>query len=396
MQFMKSSSLTSIVFALVLVASSTILPAQDSVTGFSARHILIGYEGAARSQATRTKEEAKEIADQIAEVVKADPSLFGREALDKSEGPSAPEGGFLGIFQKGQMVAPFQEAVESVDPGGVAGPVETQFGYHIIQRLAVPAETKKLAVIVVAYGEVAQQFDITRSQEEAEARANEAAGKIAGGASFEDVAKEYSDAPNGALGGYIGEVSIGVRNANALVIDKGMVLDPGGVSDVFNNHAAYFIVKQISDAEAAAIEDYLSETVNVNAIHLRYAEAMNASEGETRTKQEAQGIADEIKAKTTSIEDFENFAVQFSDEKAERDRRGRVGEIRRGALPPDWAEELFAMEDNAVTSFETPEGIIVMQKVAAEAEASEEAADESMEMEVVESSAEEADSDSDN
>lgn len=58
---------------------------------------------------------------------------FAELARTKSTGPSGPNGGSLGWFSKGMMVAPFQDAVETLEAGGVAGPVKTQFGWHVIK-----------------------------------------------------------------------------------------------------------------------------------------------------------------------------------------------------------------------------------------------------------------------
>ena len=57
---------------------------------------------------------------------------FGDVARDVSTGPTGPNGGNLGWFGPGQMVAPFEEAVKALEIGGVSGPVQTQFGWHIV------------------------------------------------------------------------------------------------------------------------------------------------------------------------------------------------------------------------------------------------------------------------
>lgn len=50
---------------------------------------------------------------------------------------SAREGGDLGDFAPAQMVPAFSEAAGALKVGGTGGPVKTQFGYHVIQRLAL-------------------------------------------------------------------------------------------------------------------------------------------------------------------------------------------------------------------------------------------------------------------
>jgi peptidyl-prolyl cis-trans isomerase C len=60
---------------------------------------------------------------------------FAEVAKEVSTGPSAPNGGNLGWFGAGQMVTPFEDAVMSMEVNGVSDPVETQFGFHVIQLL---------------------------------------------------------------------------------------------------------------------------------------------------------------------------------------------------------------------------------------------------------------------
>jgi peptidyl-prolyl cis-trans isomerase D len=53
-----------------------------------------------------------------------------RESTDQG---SAAQGGDLGTVTRGQMVAPFDQAVFSLPVGQLSEPVQTQFGYHLIQ-----------------------------------------------------------------------------------------------------------------------------------------------------------------------------------------------------------------------------------------------------------------------
>ena len=90
----------------------------------TARHILI------RSETPEAKAKAEAILAQLKSG--ADFAILARE---KSEDPgSAVNGGALGSFGKGTMVAPFEAALDQLEkPGDLSGPVETQFGYHIIK-----------------------------------------------------------------------------------------------------------------------------------------------------------------------------------------------------------------------------------------------------------------------
>jgi len=93
-----------------------------------ARHILIKVEG----EDDATKSAALEKIAAIQKRLEAGES-FPLVAIDSSEGPSGAQGGDLGLFGRGQMVAAFEDAAFALQPGEVSGPVETQFGFHLIK-----------------------------------------------------------------------------------------------------------------------------------------------------------------------------------------------------------------------------------------------------------------------
>jgi len=61
---------------------------------------------------------------------------FAKLAEEYSIDGSRRRGGDLGLFGRGIMVKEFESAAFSLKPGEVSGIVRTQFGYHIIKRLA--------------------------------------------------------------------------------------------------------------------------------------------------------------------------------------------------------------------------------------------------------------------
>ncbi len=100
-----------------------------------ASHILIAVDakaGAEQKQAARAR------AEQLLKQVKQNPASFADLAGKHSQDPgSAAQGGDLGFFARGAMPKPFDEAVFRMKAGEIAGPVESQFGYHIIRLTAL-------------------------------------------------------------------------------------------------------------------------------------------------------------------------------------------------------------------------------------------------------------------
>ncbi|MDX1753207.1 MAG: peptidylprolyl isomerase [Salinimicrobium sediminis] len=98
-----------------------------------AAHILVAWQGSpVGGQVTRTKEEAKALADSLSGVVKSDRTKFAELASEFSADASNKEdGGDLGWFSPGMMVPAFNDFVFTNNEGTI-GVVETQFGYHVI------------------------------------------------------------------------------------------------------------------------------------------------------------------------------------------------------------------------------------------------------------------------
>lgn len=98
-----------------------------------ASHILLMYQGSSRSTATRTKEQAQTQIQQLKQQLD-DGADFAKLASEHSDCPSGKQGGDLGLFGRGQMVGPFEDTTFNMSVGTISDVVETDFGYHIIQR----------------------------------------------------------------------------------------------------------------------------------------------------------------------------------------------------------------------------------------------------------------------
>lgn len=98
-----------------------------------ASHILLMYQGSMRSTATRSKEEALQQMGALQEQIAGGVS-FADLAQQSSDCPSGQQGGDLGTFGRGQMVAAFEQTAFALPVGNTSDVIETPFGYHLIQR----------------------------------------------------------------------------------------------------------------------------------------------------------------------------------------------------------------------------------------------------------------------
>jgi hypothetical protein len=97
---------------------------------YAARHILFQFPmGATQAQKDSVHKKAQGVAPQVTD------KNFADMAKKYSADASAAQGGNLGVFNAGEMVPEFGNALKGLKPGQISPLVETQFGYHIIQRL---------------------------------------------------------------------------------------------------------------------------------------------------------------------------------------------------------------------------------------------------------------------
>lgn len=96
-----------------------------------ASHVLLAVPKGANA-ATKAQLRAK--AAQLTAELQKTPARFAEVARKESQDPgSAALGGSLGSFGRGAMVKTFEEAVFNMKKGEIRGPVESEFGFHIIR-----------------------------------------------------------------------------------------------------------------------------------------------------------------------------------------------------------------------------------------------------------------------
>jgi len=127
-----------------------------------ARHILLKTPAGPGADDSAVRQRMKQIQSELAQG-----EDFAILATRYSEDNTAQGGGELGFFARGQMVAPFEEAVFALQPGEVSDIVTTVFGLHLIKLEERQAERK--VSLQEAKQQVAEYLMRIKRQQEQEA-----------------------------------------------------------------------------------------------------------------------------------------------------------------------------------------------------------------------------------
>lgn len=108
---------------------------RDPVIEYRLWHTQIAFAGAWRSEATRSKEQARARAEQALAALEAG-TPPDQVARSFSDDPTASlNGGDLGLVAPGQLVPAFEEVAFALEEGATSEIIETSYGFHIVRRL---------------------------------------------------------------------------------------------------------------------------------------------------------------------------------------------------------------------------------------------------------------------
>lgn len=108
---------------------------REAVIEAQAAHILIAFQGAWRSRATRTREEARERASEALRALGRGTPFAEVASTYSDDARTSAHSGRLGTVSPGQFVPAFEQALFDLEPNTVSDVIETPYGFHIIQRL---------------------------------------------------------------------------------------------------------------------------------------------------------------------------------------------------------------------------------------------------------------------
>lgn len=268
-----------------------------------ASHILIEF-GSDKAAALKKAE------DLLAQA-KADPAKFAELARDNSaDTGSAAAGGDLSFFGKGMMTKPFEDAVFAAKKGDIVGPVETEFGYHIIYVTDVqPAAVKPFEEVKA---QIEREYDEQMAIREFSTRAEE----------FTNLVYEQSDTLEPAA------EKFGLKVETVDNVTREGVKDPE-LRRLINDR----VVEALFGAEA------LQEKRNTSAIEVAANTLVAARVVEYRPT--AERPFDEVKDRIV-----ETLKMQKASEMARADGEKKLAEVQQSKSLEGFSEAVWVSRQN--------------------------------------------------
>jgi peptidyl-prolyl cis-trans isomerase NIMA-interacting 1 len=317
------------------------------------RHILIQYAGA--QGAGTTVKRGKAAADSLARSLRLRVERgeeFGRLAQEFSDDASAAEGGEIAPLQPGETPPDFEKAAFALKPGELSPVFESPLGFHLIQRLG--SESIACEHILIRYhGAVAAPDTILRGRAEALALAQKILGEVRNpDASFPVAAAMYSEDPESAFrGGYIGEFTHG-RMVKPFE-DAAFALQVGQVSGVVETPYGFHIIKRVA-----------IETISVAHILVTFGGSESFDANGTRGRDQALQRALDALFRARKGEDFALLAKEYSDDRATKEKGGRLPPIARGQTVPEFEEAAFSLAPGQISDVvETKFGFHIIKRL---------------------------------
>ena len=180
-----------------VVLSADALAALETVSEADMRSWYDSNMGAKFGERAAQRKKAEDLLAQL----RAAPDKFAELAKQHSQDPGSKDnGGDLGLFARGAMVKPFEEAVFKLKQGQMSGIVETDFGFHIIRLTDIKAakngepEQRRASHILIRAPAAAKDFQAMRADIEKELKKQRLGKKFAEAAeAFANLAYEQPD-----------------------------------------------------------------------------------------------------------------------------------------------------------------------------------------------------------
>jgi peptidyl-prolyl cis-trans isomerase SurA len=231
---------------------SALTAQQGAGQQFRLAHILVGVpEGATPEQIATAKSKIEGVLD----LINRGEMDFAAAAVRYSDSPNALEGGDLGWRSIDEIPPAFGQLISQMQPGQVSEPIRGASGYQLVQLVEVRSGEQPGAQMVT---QVHARHILIRTQNPvadaaARAKIDTIAARLAGGASFEELARaESQDLNSKAKGGDLGWVvpeTYGLQFGGQL-----SALSDGQISAPFSTDVGWHIVQRLDTRQADAGE----------------------------------------------------------------------------------------------------------------------------------------------
>jgi peptidyl-prolyl cis-trans isomerase D len=320
-----------------------------------ARHILFKL-----AQQPGAEEEARVRAEAEAALKRIQAGEdFAVVASQLSQDPaSAPQGGDLGFFKRGDMVKPFEDVAFGLKPGMVSEPVRTDFGYHLIQVEEVQEGGYRPLEVVQA--ELRERLTREESRRLAEAKAQAVHdAMVAAGDEWQTAVRAFELAPQETPFIAHGQAVKGVENTDAFA-QVAFALQDGEVSlpTSIGNH--YLVMKLLERRESSIPPfDEVKEAVR---------EALVQERSQALARQKADALLAEVKA-GKSLDELAQALNAHTEQTGLFSRNSAIPKLGR---PQEFIGEVFRMrvgEARVVDLMEQPAVVVLKERKGFDAEA---------------------------
>ena len=188
---------------------------------------------------------------------------------------SASSGGDLGWVDKGKLVSEYEKAAYDLQSSETSQPIESPFGFHIIQTIDKRKDAVHTRHILLKLGGSADD------KKRVESILSDLKDRIAKGETFEDLAKQYSDEKETqGFGGAMGTIELNRLPSDLKTIVEG--LPDGGISQPLpymsdpTKPAMHIIIKKktVPEHSPSLVTDY--KKIEQMAVQQKQAKTMES------------------------------------------------------------------------------------------------------------------------
>ena len=332
--------------------SKDILGRKESNPEVYVKHVLIGWKGTGGSDPRaekRTNDEAAKLAKEIEAKLKANPTGVDAIVSEFSEDPgSAKSGEPYEVKADTPLVPEFKNLASRLKDNEV-GIVKTNYGYHVMIRVAKPAPDPLESADILARPAPAgtatvfiRHIMITfqkAGKPEADKKVTDVLAKAKKGDDFAKLTAEASELPDAKdqKPTEIGDKTQGLPDSFKNLAMR-LKLDEVGVA---KSQGGWHVIKRVAPPPPDPLQsnDILKRPEDKTTSHVRHVMIgwEGASTGDPRAskrkKADADKLAKEVLAKAKKGDDFSKLMKEFSEDKGSADS-GRIYEVTTdGKLP---------------------------------------------------------------